>query len=230
MGGGPVGVEVAGEILDQYPEKTITLLEAGPCLLAASSRAAGKYAARFLKERGVRLIMNQRFVSDKVDHKDIFATGGEISTDHEGKVQYDLLIWCIGGKPNTGYMQAHFSSALNQDGRIHVSPELYVRGFENIFALGDITDLPENKMAWHINGHVKVAQYNIKVLLTQQGRQVKLKTYTPQTNNPKMAVTLGSRHGVVHLPYVGVVTWPTFTRMAKSGHMLVPQYRKVLGV
>ena len=58
----------------------------------------------------------------------------------------------------------------------------------------------------------------------------KLKAYEPQTGNPKMAVTLGSRHGVVHLPGVGVVRWPAFVRMAKSAHMLVPQYRKVLGV
>jgi len=230
VGGGPIGVEVAGEIIENYPRKSITLVEAGPRLLAGTSEAAAEYATRFLKGRGVTILTNERFDRDGSGSADAFAAGGEVRTNRGRSISYDLLIWCIGGKPNTGYMKAHFQTSLNAAGRIRVAPDLRVAGFENVFALGDITDLDENKMAWHINGHVKTAAYNIRALLAPNGGARKLKTYQPQTGNPKMAVTLGSRHGVVHLPGVGVVRWPAFARIAKSGHMLVPQYRKALGV
>lgn len=230
VGGGPVGVEVAGEIIEHYPDKTITLLEAGPRLLAGTSEGAAEYATQFLKEHGVTILTNERFASDIASGSDVFAAGGDVRTDRGRSISYDLLIWCVGGKPNTGYMKTHFSSALNAAGRIRVTPELRVTGFEKLLALGDITDLDENKMAWHINGHVKIAAHNIRALLSRDNGARRLKKYKPQTGNPKMAVTLGSRHGVVHLPGVGVVRWPAFARMAKSGHMLVPQYRKALGV
>lgn len=229
VGGGPIGVETAGEIVQKHPEKELTLLEAGPRLLAGTSEAAAAYAARFLSERGVTILTNERFDSS-ANSIDVFAGGGEARTDRGRGIPYDLLIWCIGGKPNTGYMKANFSSLLNDAGRIRVTPELLVPGLQMVFALGDITDLDENKMAWHINGQVKTAAYNIRSLLTGNGSVRKLRTYKPQTGNPKMAVTLGSRHGVVHLPGVGVVSWPAFVCMAKSKHMLVPQYRKMLGV
>ena len=230
VGGGPIGVEVAGEIIENHPQKTLTVLEAGPRLLAGTSEAAAEHAARFLRERGVTILINERLDKAGSGSTDVFSASGEALTHTGRSIAYDLLIWCIGGKPNTGYMQAHFSSALNAGGRIRVTPELQVVGHANVFALGDITDLDENKMAWHINGHVKVAAHNIGAVLAQSSGARKLKAYKPQTGNPKMAVTLGSRHGVVHLPGVGVVRWPAFVRMAKSAHMLVPQYRKVLGV
>ncbi|MBN6102318.1 FAD-dependent oxidoreductase [Xanthomonas sp. CFBP 8703] len=229
VGGGPIGVELAGEIVERYPDKQLTILEAGPRLLSGTSEAAADYANAFLRKRGVTILADERF-DNLGSSTDAFAAGGEARTNRGRSIAYDLLIWCIGGRPNTGYMQAHFASALNAAGRIRVTPELRVAGLETVFALGDITDLDENKMAWHINGHVKTAAHNIRALLADGKAAPKLKAYKPQTGNPKMAVTLGSRHGVVHLPGVGVVRWPAFVRMAKSGHMLVPQYRKALGV
>ena len=230
VGGGPVGVEVAGEIVEHHPDKAITLLEAGPRLLAGTSEGAAEYATRFLQERGVEVLLNERLQSGTTGAADVFAGGGEAFTDQGRSIAYDLLVWCIGGKPNTAYMKERFPTVLNHVGRIRVTPELRVAGQEALFALGDITDLDENKMAWHINGQVKTAAHNIRVLLGGGASTQKLRKYKPQTGNPMMAVTLGSRHGVVHLPVVGTVRWSAFVRMAKSGHMLVPQYRKALAV
>jgi len=230
VGGGPIGVEVAGEIVEHYPDKGITLLEAGPRLLAGTSIGAAEYASQFLKARGVTILTNERLDINVTRSTDVFSAGGEARTGSGHNIPYDLLIWCVGGKPNTGYMKKHFSSVLNAAERIRVTPELRVSGFERLLALGDITDLNENKMAWHINGHVKTATHNIRLLLSPDREARRLKQYKPQTGNPKMAVSLGSRHGVVQLPGIGVVRWSALVRMAKSGHMLVPQYRKALGV
>ena len=228
VGGGPIGVEVAGEIVETYPGKALTLLEAGPRLMAGTSEEAAAFAAQFLRGRGVTILTNERF--DSAGHDvDAFSAAGEVRTNLGRTIPYDLMIWCTGGKPNTRYMADHYPSSLNAAGRIRVTPDLRVAGHQGVFALGDITDLDENKMAWHIAGQVKTAAYNIRTLLAGDGRPGKLKAYKAQTGNPKMAVTLGSRDGVVHLPGLGVIRWPAFARMAKSGHMLVPKYRKALG-
>ncbi|MEX3939946.1 NAD(P)/FAD-dependent oxidoreductase [Paraburkholderia sp. EG287B] len=230
VGGGPIGVEVAGEISEIHPQKSITILEAGPRLLGGTSEAAAAHAAKVLKNRGVTLLLNERLKLAGSTSADAFAPAGEAQTESGKRIPYDLLIWCIGGKPNTGYMKQHFPSALNGAGRIRVTPELRVVGMDTVFALGDITDLDENKMAWHIDSQVKNAAYNIRAVLAGSGKSPRLKAHKPQTGNPMMAVTLGSRNGVLHLPVLGVVRSPAFSRMAKAGHMLVPKFRKALGV
>ena len=97
-----------------------------------------------------------------------------------------------------------------------------------MFAIGDITDLAENKMAWHVQGQVKVAEANIRLVL--KGRSQGFRHYKAKTNDPTMVITLGSRAGVSHLPGLGLVTAGWLNRMAKSAHMLIPKYRKALGV
>ncbi|WP_020566205.1 NAD(P)/FAD-dependent oxidoreductase [Trinickia symbiotica] len=230
VGGGPIGVEVAGEINEHHPQKSITLLEGGPRLLAGTSEAAAAHAAKVLKERGVKILVNERLQRADSTSADVLAPAGEALTERGRRIPYDLLIWCVGGKPNTGYMKAHFASALNAAQRIRVTPQLRMVGSDTVFALGDITDLDENKMAWHIASQVKNAAYNIRAVLTQSANSRRLRAHKPQTGNPMMAITLGSRNGVLHLPVVGVVRSPAFSRMAKAGHMLVPKYRKALGV
>lgn len=127
-------------------------------------------------------------------------------------------------------MEKHFQQVLNNKGQIKVTSKLRVLGHDTIFAVGDITDLDENKMAWHINAQVQRAVYNINQILLDKTTDKFLKDYKAQTNNPQMAVTLGSKQGVVHLPVIGLITNPLMTRQAKAAHMLVPKYRKALGV
>lgn len=230
VGGGPIGVEVAGEITEIHPHKTVTVLEAGARLLAGTSTRAASHAASVLASRGVTIITGERFEGADSASADAFAGAGEVTTSKGRRIPYDLVIWCGGGRPNTGYMKAHFASALNSAGRIRVTSNLRVVGSDTVFALGDITDLDENKMAWHIAGQVKRAAANIRRVLAGRRDDCELEVYTPQTGKPTMAVTLGSRMGVLHLPGLGVVRSPWLNRQAKARHMLVPKYRKILGV
>ena len=57
------------------------------------------------------------------------------------------------------------------------------------------------------------------------------KPYGPKTGNPMMAVTLGRRGGVTHLPSpIGVVRTPWVDRKLKADHMRVPRVREALGL
>lgn len=229
VGGGPIGVEVAGEISESHPQKAITLLEGDARLLAGTSELAAQHVTSVLTGRGVSIVVGERLQSATTAPEDVFGVKGQATTTSGRTIDYDLLIWCTGGRPNTFYMKAHLGDALDDRGRIRVSPDLRVVGHEAMFALGDITDLKENKMAWHISRQVKHAATNIRRIL-RDPRATNLVAHRPQTDNPKMAITLGSRQGVLHLPIFGVIRSPWFTRKAKAEHMLVPKYRRLLNL
>lgn len=230
VGGGPIGVEVAGEITDAYRNKIITILESGPRILGATTEDVADHAMHLLRSRGVVVRTNERLVDGGSDPHDVFAKPGVAITTSGVHVPYDLMIWSTGGRPNTGYMREHYASVLNAQGRVAVTPELLVVGQAAMYALGDITDLDENKMAWHIGGQVKVAAWNIRQALMEDGHGRNVKRYRPQTGNPSMIVTIGSKAGVAHLKGVGIVKAGWFVSMVKARHMLVPKYRKELGV
>lgn len=226
VGGGPIGVEIAGEIVETWPEKAVAIVESGPRLLGGTSEKAAAHATAFLKRRGVEIILGERLQLGAADPKDPFGVGGAAKTDAGRELSYDLLIWCVGGQPNTSYMNPHFTNSLDQWGRIKVGSDLRIQGQGRLFALGDITDLDENKMAAHIKGQVPIAEANIVALL--EGRPL-AKKYKAKTGHPLMAVTLGKRAGVIHLPPFGVITADWFARKAKATGMLVPRYRALLG-
>jgi apoptosis-inducing factor 2 len=229
VGGGPIGVEIAGEISETWPDRAITILEAGPRLLSGTSEKAATYAAGMLTKRGVTIITGDRLEGYEHSPGEIFAPGGEARTAAGRQISYDLLLWCIGGRPATSYLQEHFGHTLNDKGQVRVTPDLRVVGQEVLFALNDITDLIENKMAWIASGHAGVAAGNILALLS--GNHAKLKPYKAKTGNPMMAVTLGCCHGVSHLPSpIGVVRASWFNRKLKADQMMVPMVRKAFGL
>ena len=156
-----------------------------------------------------------------------FAEPGEARTTSGKRVGYDVIFWCIGGRPNTDYLQAHFSEHLDADGRVRVTPQLRVEGEDHIFALGDITNLKENKMALHINGQVPVAEANIRAILARKSPP---KTYKAKTGNPMIAVSLGSLSGAAFVPPIGTIRSAWLNRKVKAETMLIPMYRKKLGL
>jgi len=62
------------------------------------------------------LIPNERLESAGSKSSEVFSGGNATRTAQDHTVAYDLLIWAIGGKPNTDYMAATFPSSLNKAG------------------------------------------------------------------------------------------------------------------
>jgi NADH dehydrogenase FAD-containing subunit len=205
-------------------------VEDGARLLRGTSEAVAAHATAVLSARGVSIRTGER-LDGGAPADDIFAPGGTVRTRAGREIDYDLALWCIGGRPNTSYMWPHFAHTLDDAGRIRVAPTLRVVGETTLFALGDVNDLPENKMAFHIQKQVAVAESNIRAVLSGRALDSDLKTYVARTRDPTMVVTLGSRAGVSHLPPpFGVVRSGWFNRKLKAERMLTPRYRKAFGV
>ena len=61
IGGGPVGVELAGEIVSKTPGKRVTLVDGGSALLSLGMPpAAGSIALSWLRASGVRVLLNTK--------------------------------------------------------------------------------------------------------------------------------------------------------------------------
>jgi NADH:ubiquinone reductase (H+-translocating) len=145
IGGGPTGVEMAGAIAElarwtlagdfrriDPKDATVTLVEAGPRLLASFPEPLAAYAARELERLGVTLRLGQPV--EEIE------PGGALIAGQ--RVEAGLVIWAAGvrASPAARWLDV----PADRGGRIAVAPDLSVPGRANVFALGDIAALAQD--------------------------------------------------------------------------------------
>lgn len=216
VGGGPTGVELAGAMAElrnnvfpkDYPELNfknmkVVLIEAGPALLGTMSKVSQEHALAYLKELGVE-VMVQTKVND-YDGKVVSLEGGEV-------LETDTLLWAAGIKPNSiaGFPKEKYGS----NGRIIVDEFSEVPGMKEVFVLGDISLLKEDR---YPNGHPQVAQTAL-----QQADNLAENLIRVQSGKPRKPfrykdlgsmATVGRKLAVVDLPFFkfqGFFAWITW--------------------
>ncbi|HLK94714.1 MAG TPA: NAD(P)/FAD-dependent oxidoreductase [Nocardioidaceae bacterium] len=145
VGGGATGVEMAGSLAELrnqsaaalYPELDtdrmhITLVEMAPQLLSPFPARSQRYARRALEKRGVQLLLSTTVKEVRPD--------GVVVDDGEF-IEAGMVIWASGIK--VPEMVGEWGLPQGRAGRIDVGPDLRVKGFDNIFAVGDIAISPE---------------------------------------------------------------------------------------
>ncbi|MAF35649.1 hypothetical protein CL622_00845 [archaeon] len=153
IGGGFVGVELAGELCHDFPEKEVILVHANDTLLGRCARKAVRYADRVLRKKGVKFVFGEKVVK---------ANGDIFVTNKDRKIRADIAFFCAGMVPNTSYIGSSFKHILSERGNIKVNHHLQVQGFKNMFAAGDVTNIREEKTAQNAEHHAKVIIQNIK--------------------------------------------------------------------
>ncbi|SRX55005.1 NAD(P)/FAD-dependent oxidoreductase [Aequorivita sp. CIP111184] len=166
-GAGPTGVELAGALAEfrkgilenDYPEleeeeMNVHLIEGLDRVLPPMSETVSKKAQKFLENLGVQVHL-ETFISDY--------DGKTVTTKDGKKFETATFIWAAGvtGAPIKGISGEALVEKAN---RYRVDEFNKVKGFENIYALGDIA-LMENKE--YPKGHPQVAQPAI-----QQGKHL----------------------------------------------------------
>jgi NADH:ubiquinone reductase (H+-translocating) len=167
-GAGPTGVELCGAIAEvrnhivprdfrdlDPAEMEIHLVEGLDRVLPPMSAKASRAAEKFLKELGVKIHLNTM-----VQEYD-----GEVVTTNKNDLTFHTatFIWAAGvsGAPVKGL---NASALVEKAGRYEVNVFNQVKGYENIFAIGDIA-LMQTKD--YPKGHPMVAQPAI-----QQGKHL----------------------------------------------------------
>jgi NADH dehydrogenase len=149
VGGGPTGVEIAGELaitaqaiqrhfrrIDAGSVKVI-LLDAGDRLVAALNEKLSGRVARQLAELGVTVREGARATA--IDgHGVTFETGS--ATD---RIASRTVIWAAGvhAVPFTEALARATGATADRGGRIEVNPDLTVPGHPEISVIGDVASL-----------------------------------------------------------------------------------------
>jgi len=183
IGGGLVGVELAAEIIEEYPSKKVSIVHEQGELIERNPKKARDYAYEFLNNRNVNIRFNELFLGSA--GKNLY------KTDKGNKIKADLVFLCTGIKPNYWCMGKSLSYCLNERKEIIVNEYLQVKGLSNIFAAGDITDVREEKTAQNAEKQAEIAAKNI--INIEKGKALKKYLSKPRI----MVINLGKWHGIL---------------------------------
>jgi NADH:ubiquinone reductase (H+-translocating) len=144
VGGGPTGVEISGAIAQMigttmrsaFPAKIVerahvTLVDHGGTLLKAFSERSGAYAAKTLVGDGVELRLGVGVTE---------VGPGHVSLSDDSRIATRCVVW--GGGLQAAPIAATAGLPQGRGGRIAVRPDLTVEGFDHVYAVGDIADIP----------------------------------------------------------------------------------------
>ncbi len=212
IGGGIVGVELAGEIAYAMPNIEITLAHNKDTFLAGFTNKAQQKALEQLQSLGVNIQFNAQYQNSRGKYVDI---------NSERTLNPDLVFKATGTVPNNEYLLQNFSHLLNDKGLIKVNANLAVKGQDNFYAIGDIADVGEAKLGYLA---VEQGKYLAKTISKkQQNKKTK-----PYKRNPFMAlVPTGQKTGVVQLPFM-VSTWKMLVNLKQKDLFISKTYNGFL--
>ena len=190
IGGGTVGVELAGEIADYYSDKEIVLYQRGNRLLQHLPVKASNKAYKVLSDLGVKGMLNSAVTS--FEEKDKY-----VITDSMGNVQkYDLVYKSFGNYYESEYLKENVTSLVNNNSQLIVNDFLQLKNNTRIWAIGDINNVPEIKLGTLAIKQAKLTAVN----LIRQFSGKSLKRYKPVKGSLSF-ITLGTKNGIAQLPF-----------------------------
>ncbi|MFD0990811.1 NAD(P)/FAD-dependent oxidoreductase [Mariniflexile jejuense] len=214
VGGGPTGVELAGALAEikngilpkDYPDldtrlAQIHIIQSSDCILKGMSDKASEKAEDFLEKLGVNVWKNVRVTN---------YDGKTVTTNTDLTFETATLVWAAGvkGAAIKGLSAGDF---VAKGDRLLVDEFNLVKGFKNIFAVGDVACMTTSEFP---NGLPMMAQPAI-----QQGKQlgenlvrlIENKPLKPFEYHDKGSMaTIGRNKAVVDLPrfkFQGVFAW-----------------------
>nr|XP_039260130.1 ferroptosis suppressor protein 1-like [Styela clava] len=214
VGGGAVGVELSGELKTDFPDKRIILIHSNEVLCSNRLKAGTQSKLQALvKRKGIELMLNER-VSNLNELQINKCTKDQVLKTESGKeIKVDLVFRCTGVKLLTDDFKDALGDAINDRGQVKVDQFLKVEGTDNIFALGDITNVDEEKML--VTAYAQGASLSNNLFACVDGRA--MKPY--KSGSFGMAVPVGRDAGVAELG--GIVFGDMVTRNIKSDRLFI---------
>jgi NADH dehydrogenase FAD-containing subunit len=200
-GAGPVGLELAGEIRAVWPDKHIVLVDPAAEPLPGFLPEVRADLLRQLAALSVELRLGTRLAEQPPTGPGwaktfTVRTGGTA----EGTLTADIWFRAHGVRVNGHYLGDGRLTVPTPRGQVRVTDTLNVEGsgrtYGHVYALGDLTDLAEAKMAGYAMRHAEVIARNI---LAQVRGERAAATYRPSPV-PSVLLPLGPGGGVGQMP------------------------------
>lgn len=215
VGGGPTGVELAGALAElknhvfpkDYKElemshMDIHLVESNARLLHVMSEKASNKALEYLQRMGVKVHLNC-VVKSYDGYEVVFNTGEKLISR--------TLVWAAG--VNVKPIHGLNPEVISRNGRIQVDEFNRVKGYENIFAIGDAAVMEGSDTAF-MKGHPMMAPPAMqqgKLVAQNIIRLINKKKLTPfQYKDRGAMATVGRNKAVADLKAFkiqGVIAW-----------------------
>ncbi|KAJ3091744.1 Apoptosis-inducing factor 2 [Quaeritorhiza haematococci] len=240
VGGGSVGIELAGEVKVDFPDKKVTLVNSGADLLsntALSAKTKAKTKAE-LERLGVDVILSDKVIRPESDTGAYHLETRTLTTESGKEIASDVQIFALGnGKYNSDPILALLSEVeglqqsdlVDDRGRIKTKTTTQIAAggdsTSRIFVVGDVSNLDET-VAFLAGKEAEIAAKNITTLITAKaGTTPKLAEYKPMGGGI-MLISIGRTGGVAQLPFGTFGNW--VSKNIKSKTLFVPKYRTML--
>lgn len=204
VGAGPVGLELSGEIKAVWPDKHVVVVDAAGQLAPGFLPELRADLHRQLDALGVELRLGTTLAAlppSEPGRAKTFTVGAGTDTDTAGgDLTADIWFRCHGVHVNSRYLADGRLTACTPRGQVPVTDTLNVRGdgvvHGHVYALGDLTDLAEAKMAGYAMRHAEVIAANV---LAQVRGEQPAAVYRPSPV-PSVLLPLGPHGGVGQMP------------------------------
>ena len=213
VGGGPTGVELSGAFAEikrdilpkdffriDFSRLRIILIEGSHYTLNTMSEKAKIASEKYLKKLGV-IVRTDLFVTNYDGHTIMLSSGETIKSKN--------LIWAAGVTGNV--IEGIEKESITRTNRFIVDRFNKVKGYDNIYAIGDIAYMETPR---YPNGHPQVANVAIN-----QGKNLAKNLVSMLSNKPTKEyeykdlgsmATIGRNMAVVDLPFIsfkGYFAW-----------------------
>ncbi|WP_406450153.1 FAD-dependent oxidoreductase [Streptomyces sp. NBC_00876] len=193
-GAGPVGLELAGEIKAVWPDKHVIITDPAEELMPGFLPEFREELLRQLSGLGVELRLGT-VLSEQPPVGPGRTKPFTVATDG-GEITADIWFRCYGVRTNGDYLADGRVAVRTPQGRVRVTEALNVEGHDHIYAIGDLTDLAEAKMAGYAMKHAEVVTRNILAQVRGEGP---VDVYRPSPV-PSVLLPLGPGGGVGQVP------------------------------
>lgn len=171
VGGGAVGIELAGDFKNYLPQKTVNLIHSHDTLLREPllHQNFKQLTLESLQNSGVNVILNTRIKNSDLDGNQGI-TFGDLTTNDEQTIKSELNIWCTTHQNNTSFLSKHLQKKyITPNNCIRINEYLQLSDsttiVPNFFVLGDLVDLPIIKSAGWALYHGRQVANNLTSLL-----------------------------------------------------------------
>lgn len=197
-GGGAVGVQMATDLKEYYPDKEITLVQSRPRLMPGFHMKLHDLIQERFSELGIKLITGTRLLIPK-DGVPKDGSSFVVKLSNGSQVSTNFVILATGQTPNSDLIQTLVPSTADplinpENGFIRIRPTMQLQDplYRNIFAVGDIADTGLRKAARPGSAQAAVVARNIHALINGK---ITEETY------PRMPaaihLTLGMKYNVI---------------------------------
>ncbi|KAI0203277.1 hypothetical protein F4808DRAFT_418000 [Astrocystis sublimbata] len=186
IGGGAVGVQMATDLKEIYPDKEITLVHSRMQLMPLYHEKLDEIIKVRCEELGVKLVLGSRVNIPEDEFQQDNGKPITVSLQNGNTLQADVVIPATGQTPNTQFLSALAPSSEESlinpaNGFIRVKPTLQFQdpAYPNLYAVGDVADSGAHKAARPGGAQAQVTASNILAMIEGREPSEKLQVTPP---------------------------------------------------